>query len=125
MSRRACTPLDVALLAVLLLANGALFAVAYDGRRPRAVEFHSGRGTDTVPLGRDDVVEVAGPLGVSRIQVRSNAARFLSSPCPLQICVASGPVARVGQVVACLPNRVAIRLVGVAATREGVDAVGR
>jgi hypothetical protein len=83
-------------------------------------------GTSVVPLSPDRILEVPGPLGVTVIEVGPDGARFRSSPCPLQICVQTGEVTRPGGVAACLPNRVAIRLLS---SRDGgeeqVDAIGR
>jgi len=61
------------------------------------------------------------------VRLGPEGARVLESPCPLKLCVAAGLASRPGQVVACLPNRVALRVLGAEAdSRErGVDAVGR
>ena len=54
----------------------------------------------------DQVVEVTGPLGVNRVVVAGGRVAIESAPCKNQICVKTGRVARPGQWIACLPNRV-------------------
>lgn len=126
---RACTPLDGVVVALLLGLSGAFWNV---GAGPGAaagpaVEVISAAGTTTYPLALEQELAVAGPLGVSRVHLGTDGVRFLSSPCPLQLCVKSGTLARPGSLAACLPNRVAVRVVGGFSGQptEAVDAVGR
>jgi len=122
-SRRAFTGADAVVLAVLLAVNGALWLA--QGSGPAAsVEIVALGGTRVEALGSPRELEVAGPLGQTRVLVEADGARVLDSPCPLQLCVAAGKATRAGQVVACLPNRVALRLLG-GDPERGVDAVGR
>ncbi len=116
--RRRFTPLDVVVVAGLLVLNWA--ALGRDRGEPAAVEIVSAAGTRQVRLGAG-VVRMDGPLGETVLEVAPDGVRVVSSPCPLQLCVRQGWVRRPGGVVACLPNRVAARVEG----REGVDAVGR
>jgi len=110
-------------LAGLLLANGGLWYLQQSGAAAR-VEVVSTEGTQREALGRPRELKVEGHLGATRILVEADGARVLDSPCPLKLCVAAGKITRAGEVVACLPNRVALRLLGGASDR-GVDAVGR
>ena len=124
MRARAFTWWDALVVAGLLLANlAALGAVA--GRGPGSgIEIVSPAGTRVVPFGAGRVA-VEGPLGTTVVEVGPAGARVVSSPCPLQICVRTGTIRRAGQVAACVPNRVAVRVVGKGAGDAGVDAVGR
>ncbi len=124
MRPRAFTWWDALVVAALLFVNlAALGAVA--GRGPGSgVEIVSPAGTRVVPFGSGRV-EVQGPLGVTVVDVGPDGARVVSSPCPLQICVRTGEIRRPGQVAACVPNRVAVRVMGRKAGDAGVDAVGR
>ncbi len=126
MRRRAFTLLDGVLLAALLALNGFLWARGAGGT-PSALEVLSEGGTRTEPLEGPRELEVAGPLGTTLVRIDAEGARVVDSPCPLKLCVAAGKVSRPGQVVACLPNRVALRVLGTRDGRgeEGVDAVGR
>ncbi len=80
---------------------------------------------ERLPLGERREHRVSGPLGETVIGLAPDGVRILASPCPLQLCVRSGPIHRTGQVVACLPNRVAIQLIGPGGAKGAVDAVGR
>ena len=70
-------------------------------------------------------VTVPGPLGNTIIELEDGKARFLSSPCANQICIASGIIHRKAQWIACLPNAVLIRVEGSAGQRveAELDAV--
>jgi len=121
--RRGFTGADLLLLAGLLLANGSLWFVQGTGSAA-AVEIIAAGGTRREALRGPRELGVSGPLGETRVLIEEDGARVLDSPCPLRLCVAAGKISRAGRVVACLPNRVALRLVGGAPDR-GVDAVGR
>lgn len=56
-------------------------------------------------LNRD--IEVAGPLGVSRIEIRGGRVRVAVDPSPRQLCVRQGWIPPGGAAV-CLPNRVSV-----------------
>ena len=56
-------------------------------------------------LNRD--IEVLGPLGVSRIEIRAGRVRIAADPSPRQLCVRQGWIPPGGAAV-CLPNRVSV-----------------
>lgn len=122
MTRRAFTAWDAVVLAVLLALNGLLWSRG-GSEGPAALEVVSAAGLRTEPLAGPRELPVTGPLGTTWVRVEADSARVTESPCPERRCIAAGPISRPGQVVACLPNRVALRLV--AAGGGGVDAVAR
>ena len=61
-----------------------------------------------------------GPLGVTVVRIADGAVSVLEDPGPLQICVQQGEVSRPGEWLACLPNKVFIRIEGHSAP-GGVD----
>jgi hypothetical protein len=82
----------------------------------------TGRGGEWIyPLSVDREIDVAGPLGTTIVEIRNKAVRIKDSPCPNQTCIAAGSIASPGQWVACLPNRVMVRIEGRRAD-AGVDA---
>lgn len=125
MSRRPFAGWDAVVLAALLALNLSL--LGRGGEPPGALEITSDAGQQVVPLEPPRRLEVPGPLGRTTLQVYRSGARFVSSPCPNQLCVRTGAVGRTGEVAACLPNHVAVRVVrgGASAGEEGVDAVAR
>jgi hypothetical protein len=119
--RAQVTLFDIAAFA-LALAVVALVAIrvyATGGGTP-AVHVRGPRQEWIFPLDSERTVAVPGPLGDTVVQIRQAQVRVLSSPCPEKICVRSGAIARPGQWIACLPNRVFIDIQ--ASPRETVDA---
>ena len=116
---------DVVVLALLgaVATMTAGFTTAR-GVRPSYAELQAaGRAVATLDLARDGVSEAAGPLGMTRIEVRGGRVRVLSSPCPRQACRHGGWIGAAGEMLVCLPNEVVIRIPG---PRAGaIDAVAR
>ncbi len=76
-----------------------------------------------VPLSRDYIYRVPGPLGVSEIEVRDGRIRFTRSPCAGQQCVHSGWAKRGGEFIACVPNRVSLVVLGQGAGGDYYDSI--
>ncbi len=53
------------------------------------------------------VIDVAGPLGISRIEINAGKVRVAADPSPRQLCVRQGWIPPGGAAV-CLPNRVSV-----------------
>jgi hypothetical protein len=123
--RRAPTPADLALLAVLL---GAVPFVRYAGPHPGgATRLAIRGGTEPVRFfdpGRDTILAVAGPLGPTVVRIERREAWIVASPCRNQICVRMGHVRAADRALVCLPNRVMVRFEGRSNTLD-VDAVTR
>lgn len=58
----------------------------------------------------DRRLQVQGPLGEELIQIANRQVFVVSSPCPNKICILQGKISRPGQWIACLPNKVFIRI---------------
>ncbi|MDX8407996.1 MAG: NusG domain II-containing protein [Mariprofundaceae bacterium] len=56
--------------------------------------------------------EAEGDLGLSEIEIASDGARMLASPCSSQRCVLSGTHRHAGDLIACVPNRILITIRG-------------
>lgn len=65
-----------------------------------------------LPLSHDTVLEVPGPLGVSKISIHNHQARVSADPSPRQYCVRQGWLKQAGEVAICLPNQVSLELIG-------------
>jgi hypothetical protein len=111
--RAGLRPLDWA-AAALSLAVFALSLVltAAGGGRESVVVIEGPGSAWAYPLKANTDVDVPGPLGVTRVHVRGGSAWISDSPCSGKVCVASGHVARPGSWIACLPNRVFVRIEG-------------
>jgi len=113
------TPLDR--IIVLALAIGVLSLLWLQGNAPagaKVVVEAQGEVIYTAPLMRDGKVGIDGPLGETELVIRNESASIAASPCPLKVCVGMGEVSRSGEVLACLPNGILVRIEG---GEEAVD----
>ena len=65
-----------------------------------------------VPLSRNQIIEVSGPLGISKIAIQNHQVRITSDPSPRQYCVRQGWLKQAGEISVCLPNQVSVELNG-------------
>lgn len=112
MEKRRITRPEILCLLILLALAAALYlhglqrptggtaVIEQDGKTLHRIAFASLSETETLSVG-DTVIEV-GPEG----------ARFVTSPCPDQVCVRAGLCSRAGDTAVCLPQRVSIRITG-------------
>ncbi len=63
-------------------------------------------------LTSNQLLTVNGRIGEAVLEVKDGRVRFRSAPCRNQVCVHSGWLAHSGDVAACLPSRISIRLLG-------------
>ncbi|MGH8576525.1 MAG: NusG domain II-containing protein [Gammaproteobacteria bacterium] len=80
----------------------------------------AGHPVEAIDLGRDGEVEVQGRMGPSRLLVQDGRVRFTASPCRGKQCIHSGWLAHEGDFAACLPNGVAVEVLG---PERGLDAI--
>ncbi len=78
----------------------------------KAVIRSGGKIFKTVPLSRDQNIEVPGPLGISIIAIQNRKVRIASDPSPRQYCVRQGWLKQAGEIALCLPNQVSVELLG-------------
>ena len=74
----------------------------------------AGAAPATHALSNYGVLPVAGSLGVSEIEIGPKGARVLSAPCVHKICMRQGWMQRAGDVTACVPNGLVLRIAGAA-----------
>lgn len=99
-------------VAVLLFALLWLFA----GRGTAVAVTVDGKPYATYPLSQNTEVRITGADGGSCTLVIANGqASVISATCPDGICVRHRAVSRGGETIVCLPNRVAVTVVGVPA----------
>jgi hypothetical protein len=113
---------DLVALAAALAVIALVSVRAYGTKTGAAVVHLRGPGQEWVfPLGQDRIIQVRGPLGDTVVELRGGQARVLSSPCTEKICVRSGAIARPGQWIACLPNRVFLDIRGSGSSADAVS----
>lgn len=110
---RLLRPGDWILLAAAIAATLAAALALWGPDRPtEAVVRAAGRTVATLPLDRPGHLEVAGPLGHTRIEVEPGRARVAADPGPRQYCVKQGWLTRSGAAAICAPNEVSLQLRG-------------
>ena len=91
------------------------------GAPDKAVVRAGGKVFVETGLARAQVLEVPGPLGVTRIEIEPGRARVASDPGPRQYCVRQGWLTRSGAVAICAPNQVSLSLAGGAADYDSLN----
>ena len=72
-------------------------------------------------LHEEQTLSVPGPLGETLIVIHDGKVHVSASPCRNKICVNSGHISRSGELIACVPNKVVIQILG--DEEAGYDAV--
>ncbi len=114
-------------IAIILFAAMVAFSIPWSaGNRSGTlrVEVEASGVLNVMPLSEDGDLVVQGPVGETHIQVRDGAVAITESDCPNKICITMGAISRPSGWVACLPNRVFVRIVAVGEEKNGeaVDA---
>ena len=88
-----------------------------DGAAEKVIVKRGGEIFAELDLLYDRQIDVPGPLGVTRLEVRARRVRVVSDPGPRQYCVLQGWLSRAGEVAVCAPNQVSVLVLG----RKEVD----
>jgi hypothetical protein len=106
-------PLDIAaILGVACLVVFASMATYSSRALASRIVITNGSTTWTYSLSASGRVEVPGPIGTTVVEFHGGKVHIESSPCPTQSCVQMGDIDADGQWLACLPNRVFVRIEG-------------
>lgn len=118
--------LDRLLVALLLAATLASFALLGGGPAgARLVVERDGEIIFTAPLKVDREVGLSGNLGESLLVIKSGRVCFREAPCPNRVCIGMGEVSRSGDLLACVPNGLLVRIEGTAPGKTGYDLLSR
>ena len=108
---------DVLILTLVLIAGLLLLGFSYwqsQSSIQGATLVVTNTATDTrqvYPLGKDARFTVEGVLGDSTIEIQDGKARFVSSPCPDQICIhVFDWIEKEYQLSFCLPNQILLEV---------------
>jgi hypothetical protein len=123
---QALTRADLVLIGLLGIGTTGSFLHQQFGSQVGAevVIEMDGVGKGRFPLGPPRKVIIEGVLGISEVEIGPDGAHFSSAPCPHGICLRQGWIRRQGETVACVPNRLILRIVG-SIGETGMDAVSR
>jgi len=100
------------LLLGALCTAGLTLTLWHDGAADHAIIRSGGKIFSRVPLSRDQMIAVPGPLGITQIAIKNLQARIVSDPSPRQYCVQQGWLKHAGEIALCLPNQVSVELNG-------------
>ena len=112
---------DRVLICVLAIGAALAWPLAATAGGPGERVVISAPGGETVaPLGEDAELVVAGALGEVVVRIEDGRVRVTESGCPDQTCVNSRALGSPSGVIACVPNRVIVRVEG--GEDDGLDA---
>ena len=72
-------------------------------------------------LDKDQELQIPGPLGITYVHIENHSVRIEDSPCDNKLCIAMGAIGQANQWVACLPNKVFVRIES-GAQNDEIDA---
>lgn len=99
---------DVLVLILSLLAVIIVARIGTAGGDDRVLIKQAGHDYAEASLRVNQVIDVPGPLGITRVEIRDGRVRVLADPGPRQICVRQGWLAK-GETALCLPNQVTVQ----------------
>lgn len=114
---------DWLILAVVLLLSffcWLAFSLGGSQNAASATIMQNGETITTVMLDHHEILTIEGDLGTSTIEIAPNRIRMQEAPCPDHTCVKTGWIYHSGQIIACVPNRIIIRIQG---DNPPVDAI--
>lgn len=119
---RLLRPGDWLTLGAAAVAVAALWVtLTSSGPAQRAQIRSGGRLVAELPLTTARTLDIAGPLGRTRIEVAPGRARVVSDPGPRQYCVKQGWLDRPNAIAICAPNQVSLALVGTAPAHDTIN----
>lgn len=112
---------DYVSFAVAILVVAAFSVFAYGDRTQGSlVRVETEEASFIYQLDQPQEFDVKGPLGHTHVEIKDGKVRVTESPCREKICIAAGWVSQADEWIACLPNRVFLRVQG--GEETGVDA---
>lgn len=108
--------LIIASIVVVALIIYGLFAFSVSGETSELVSvFVDGREYATYNLkeiAESKTVEIKTDNGYNILELNPNGARMLDSSCPDKTDIKMGEITKPGQIILCVPNRVAVKIIG-------------
>lgn len=104
---RLIRPGDILVLGLSLAGVVLAWQASGSAGEDRVVIKQGGQVYAQASLRLNRVIDVPGPLGTTRVEIRDGRVRVLSDPGARQLCVRQGWLDP-GEIALCLPNRVAV-----------------
>jgi len=112
-------------VALLAIAAAGLARLASAPGGGRVVVTDGERTVLTAPLDSHNSFELNGPLGLSRLEIDERGARITAAPCPRRVCLTMGPIRQSGELIACIPNRILVRVEATGIQEAAFDLISR
>lgn len=115
-------------LVVLSLLGVALAGLTWVALAPQGARVVVTRGEQTLfsaSLGQPQSVDLDGPLGKTHLVIDAQGARITSSPCVRKTCIAMGSAKNTGDLIACIPNRILVRIDSPSSEEAPYDLLSR
>ncbi len=107
------TPFDRKLLVIVSILVALSFSILFrQSNGARIIVTANDKTVFVAPLNKDQQVELEGPLGITVLQIKNGVAQIISSPCPRKVCISMGNAQHTGDLLACVPNQLVIRIEG-------------
>ena len=119
---------DLVVILILIAAGiliWALFNTVFGRSGVVAEIYYKSELVKTVALtaGVDESFSIDGLPNVVFHQYPDGSIAFIESDCPDKVCVKSGRLHLIGQMAACLPNQVYIKIVGAGSDKDAPDII--
>jgi len=115
-------------LVVLTLLGISIAGIVWLAAAPKGTRVVVTSGDQTcfvAELDQSHSVDLDGPLGKTHLVIDATGAHVTSSPCPRKVCISMGPVKHSGDLLACVPNRIMVRIEGPADETAPYDLLSR
>jgi len=113
---------DIALLGLFLSAAVLSVLLIWRGTDGGSILCIAESGELRLNIDDDGEHNLYGPLGITVLELKEGEVRVKSSPCPDKQCVRMGKLGPLNPAIACVPNKIIIRLEG---KEEQPDAITR
>jgi hypothetical protein len=98
-------------LAILVVVAFSVYAYT-GGEAGSVARIETQEAEFVYALQENQEFDLEGPLGHTHVEIDDGRIHVTASPCREKICIAAGWASRAGEWIACLPNRIFIRVEG-------------
>ena len=102
----------VVIVIVIAVVTFLLYQYVFSSSQGTEVQVTSQAFQRSFSFNEDRVVEVEGPLGITRVVIDAGEVWVSDSPCREKICIKMGEKQRVGEQIVCVPNRIIVEVKG-------------
>ena len=116
-------PLDITAIVLGIVAAVFISVKVYSNQSGTLFAHITGPGGEWIePLDKDKEIDVEGPLGITKVKIAGGAASVIDSPCANKLCISQGAASKPNQWIACLPNKVFVKIEGRTPSKDQPDA---